>query len=106
MTRASFIDPRFVGLAVAMALATGVSHAAADTAVAYTCANGKVVVADFGVEKGRVLLTIGKHRVMLAQGRSGSGARYTNGKTTFWIKGNSARLIEAGHETTCHVTDD
>ncbi len=94
------------GAALALALTAGATHAAADTAVAYRCANGTLVIADFGVENGRVLLTIGKHRVMLAAVRAASGAKYTNGKTTFWTKGSSARLIDAGHETTCRITDD
>lgn len=101
MTRNSLI-----GAALALALGAGATHAAADTAVVYKCANGTLVIADFGVERGRVLLTIGKHRVMLARVKAASGAKYTNGKTTFWTKGDNARLLDAGRETTCRAADD
>jgi membrane-bound inhibitor of C-type lysozyme len=95
-----------VAATAAILLASAAPTAAADTAVAYSCTGGVLVVADFGVEAGRVLLTFGKRRVVLTRVRSGSGARYSNGKTIFWIKGREARLIDNGRETHCRATED
>lgn len=92
--------------AAALAAAAGYSPAAADTKVAYSCANGSILVADFGMSEGRVLLTFGHRRIVLSGVKAASGAKYTNDKTTFWTKDGTARLRDNGRETTCKVIEE
>lgn len=52
-----------------------------------------------------VMHRIGGHELMLPQGRSGSGARYTDGKRVFWIKGNEATFDNGdGVLKPCRIT--
>ncbi len=51
-------------------------------------------------------LRVGSRELVLPQGRAGSGARYTEGKTVFWNKGKEATLDTAnGILKQCQVTD-
>ena len=70
----------------------------------YTCEDTPVVIARF--LDSAVELRIGKRELVLPQGRSGSGARYTDGSMVFWIKGKSATLDTGdGVTKNCRVTD-
>lgn len=70
----------------------------------YTCEDAPAVIARFA--DGAVELRIGTRELMLPQGRSGSGARYTDGRFVFWIKGETATL-DTGDGVTkkCRITD-
>lgn len=92
--------------AAGIAALAGPPPATADTKVAYSCADGTVIVADFGMSEGRVALTRGRRRVALSPVQTGSGAKYTNDKTTFWTKGKEARLRDSGRETTCRIIEE
>ncbi|MBO6518844.1 MAG: MliC family protein [Rhodospirillales bacterium] len=70
----------------------------------YECDGTAPVVARF--LDGEVKLRIGVREVVLPQGRSGSGARYTDGKMVFWIKGRNATFDTGdGSQRKCRVTD-
>ena len=97
---------RFAVAACAFGVAAAAGSAAADTKVAYSCADGSVLIADFGMSEGRVALTYGRRRVALSPVRTGSGAKYTNDKTTFWTKGKEARLLDSGRQITCRVIEE
>lgn len=94
-------------LAALLAIFADLTSASADTKVAYSCDNGVVIVADFGMSEGRVALTYGKRRVALAPVPSSTGPRkYTNDKVTFWTDGKTARLSDSGKEIACKVIED
>lgn len=95
----------FVVTAALAALAAGPPRAAADTKVAYACTDGTIVVADFGMTRGRVLLTFKHRRVVLSPVEAAAGAKYTNDKTTFWTRDGAARLRDNGKETDCRVIE-
>src|SRR5262245_54322116 len=65
----------------------------------YTCPSGETFDVRFltpqGGREGALLLTRGKPAITLPRAPSGSGARYSDGYTTLWTKGNDA-LIESG----------
>jgi len=70
----------------------------------YTCDGSPPVVVRF--LENALDLRIGENEMQLAQGRSGSGARYTDGRVVFWIKGKSATLDTGdGRIRQCRVTD-
>ena len=92
--------------AAIIAAVAGLSPAAADTKVAYSCSDGTVIIADFGMSEGRVALTYGSRRVALAPVKTASGAEYTNDKTTFSIQGKVARLRESSREITCRIIEE
>ncbi len=56
----------------------------------YTCSETLRFTARF--EPERAVLSFPDRELRLPQVVSGSGARYSDGKTTFWIKGDSASL--------------
>jgi len=98
---------RFALAACAALFATAAGLApAADTKVAYSCSNGAVIVADFGMSEGRVALTYGNRRVALSPVKTETGAKYTNDKTTFWTQGKDARLLDSGRQTTCRIIEE
>lgn len=69
----------------------------------YTCDGMPRVIARFAAEA--VELRIGGHELILPQGRSGSGARYTDGKRVFWIKGTEATFDNRdGDLKPCRIT--
>ncbi|MBO9541192.1 MliC family protein [bacterium] len=49
------------------------------------------------------VLRLSDREVRLPQVVSGSGARYSDGKTTFWTKGDTARLEVDGHAFECNL---
>jgi membrane-bound inhibitor of C-type lysozyme len=61
---------------------------AAQPAVVFRCEGGAELRAVF--EDGRVRLAFPGHRVELPRAISGSGARYSDGRLTFWNKGREA----------------
>jgi membrane-bound inhibitor of C-type lysozyme len=67
---------------------------------AYTCGDGSVVsvryyaLSDGSLRFARLRMQGGKE-LTLPQLISGSGARYSDGHTTFWIVGNRATLSES-----------
>ena len=70
----------------------------------YTCGGmASPLIARF--QKRSVQLRGEQQWVVVPQGRSGSGARYTNGTVLFWIKGQNAQY-DAGDGVirTCRVT--
>ena len=73
------------------------------TGVIYRCDDGTTMTASFMNSTNEVLITAGGRTFRLPQARSGSGARYTDGRVLFWIKGDDARLEAAGRSTNCHV---
>jgi membrane-bound inhibitor of C-type lysozyme len=60
-------------------------------AVTFRCEEGKTLVVFFGEsgEHAQILFPDGKE-LTLHRAISGSGARYSDGKTTFWTKGQGA----------------
>ncbi len=54
----------------------------------------------------RVVLTYGEREVVLPQAVSASGARYSDGRVTFWNKGTEATLEMNGTTTTCREVRD
>lgn len=96
----------FAACAAVTALVSGSQPAAADTKIAYSCSDGTVIIADFGMSEGRVALTHGTRRVALAPVKAASGAKYTNDKTTFWTQGKDARLRDNGREITCRIIEE
>lgn len=69
----------------------------------YNCEDAPVVIARF--LENALELRIGTRELVFPQGRSGSGARYTDGSMVFWIKGRDATLDTGdGVPKKCHVT--
>jgi membrane-bound inhibitor of C-type lysozyme len=77
-----------VGISVVLGALAGCAH---DHRVLYRCENGERVLADFRGEEARIILERGD-RLTLRLAASASGARYTDGTTTFWTKGREAFL--------------
>jgi len=70
-------------------------------AYTYTCSETFRFTARFEAEAA--VLTLPDRELRLPQVVSGSGARYSDGKTTFWIKGDSASLeIDGMSYPDCH----
>jgi membrane-bound inhibitor of C-type lysozyme len=67
-------------------------------AVTFRCEEGKTLVVFFSEsgEHAQILFSDGKELV-LHRAISGSGARYIDGKTTFWTKGQGAFLEVDGN---------
>ena len=61
---------------------------------AFDCSDGSYVVARFEGQE-RLWLFLPGRTLDLPRARSGSGARYSDGATTFWIKGHEATLETA-----------
>lgn len=70
------------------------------TNVQYACSEGKTIQATYFNNTVELQLSDGRN-LLLMQGISGSGVRYTNNdeSITFWNKGNTA-FIEEGQEET------
>ncbi|MGH6612525.1 MAG: MliC family protein [Burkholderiaceae bacterium] len=58
----------------------------------YACADGKTLFARFTQDPQRVNLKHGNRSWRLPIARSGSGARYSNGRVTFWEHQGEATL--------------
>ena len=72
--------------------------------IVYTCEGTVPLLAQF--QDSAVQLIIGKRTMVLPQARSGSGARFSDGKVLFWIKGQEA-VFDSGDVVarSCRVTD-
>ena len=72
--------------------------------IVYTCVGTVPLLAQF--QDSAVQLIIGKRTIVLPQARSGSGARFFDGKVLFWIKGQEAVFDSGdGVARSCRVTD-
>jgi membrane-bound inhibitor of C-type lysozyme len=72
----------------------------------FLCEDGRRAEASFTRDPDQVALAFDGRRLTLPQGVSASGARYTDGLTTFWNKGRSATLVlPDGSSTTCEQTE-
>ena len=60
--------------------------------LSFRCPNGQTVMARFEPQDQFVLVRFAGRDLRLPHVISGSGARYSDGKTTFWNKGNSALM--------------
>lgn len=81
--------------AVAVALALSCSQANVETErkwLSFRCPDGQTVMARFEPQDQFVSMRFAGRELRLPHVISGSGARYSDGKTTFWNKGNSALM--------------
>lgn len=68
----------------------------------YDCRDNGGVAVDYTPETATV--TVGGRTYALPRAVSGSGARYTDGRTLIWDKGGEARLeIEGGTPDSCRI---
>jgi putative lipoprotein len=63
--------------------------------LSFRCPDGQTVLARFEPNDDFVNVRFGDRQYRLPHAMSGSGARYSDGVTTFWNKGRSA-LIQVG----------
>jgi len=82
---------------VAVALAVMLSCSQADVEaepnwLSFRCRDGQTVMAQFEPQDQFVSVHFAGREMRLPHVISGSGARYSDGKTTFWNKGNSALM--------------
>jgi membrane-bound inhibitor of C-type lysozyme len=68
----------------------------ANREVAFQCAGGKEFVAVFEADLDSVVVDIGSQRLRLPHVPAASGAKYSDGTTTFWAKGDQVLLEGAG----------
>ena len=90
----------------AAAAAAAAGCAAPETAdpirAIYDCRDNGAVVVDYTPETARV--TVGGRTWTLPRAISGSGARYTDGRTLIWDKGGDARLeVEGAAADSCRA---
>lgn len=81
--------------------AKGVTRPAPATAVSegyarYRCAGGEEIGVTFQAGGERALLERGGRSELLRRVVSASGAKYSDGKTTFWTKGDTAMVESTG----------
>jgi membrane-bound inhibitor of C-type lysozyme len=68
----------------------------------FACEDGRQIEAAFHTrEPQRVVLTLGRRNIELPLAPSASGARYSDGVTTFWNKGDQATFAWANGSTSC-----
>jgi membrane-bound inhibitor of C-type lysozyme len=60
--------------------------------LSFRCPDGQTVMAQFQPQDQFVSVRFAGRELRLPHVISGSGARYSDGKTTFWNKGNSALM--------------
>ena len=71
---------------------------------AFLCEDGRdLVVTFYTADPVRVVIVAGRRRIELPQALSASGARYSDGVTTFWNKGDQALFEWANGATHCRV---
>jgi len=68
--------------------------AASHKVFVYQCEGGQSFTVEFADHATSVLFTLHGKTLKLPQTVSGSGARYSDGHTTLWIKGNTAFVME------------
>lgn len=64
--------------------------------VRYRCADGQVIGVTFQHRGKRALVEAGGWSHLLPQVPAASGAKYSDGKVTFWNKGSTAFMEEGG----------
>lgn len=64
--------------------------------VAFRCQGGEQFVAVFEPDLDSVVISMQRERIRLPQLQAASGARYGDGGTTFWSKGDEALLERPG----------
>jgi membrane-bound inhibitor of C-type lysozyme len=69
-------------------------HAAANKTFVYQCEGGQSFTVQFIDDAKLALFTLNGKTLKLPQAISGSGARYSDGHTTLWIKGDGAFVME------------
>ena len=62
----------------------------------FRCMDGVRIVARFDADQGTVALTRAGRTISLPQQRSGSGIRYSDGRTSFWGKGDDMTFEAPG----------
>jgi membrane-bound inhibitor of C-type lysozyme len=67
------------------------------TAVVFECPDGETIEASFDTPEEAVVTLPGQEAQTLPITEAASGARYSDGKTTFWNKGNEA-MVEVDGE--------
>ncbi|HOL49724.1 MAG TPA: MliC family protein [bacterium] len=73
----------------------------------YVREDGKKMHVTFVKNPAQAILNLGKGNVLhLKQVVSGSGSRYSDGKTEFWIKGDQATLTISGKVIKCWVENN
>ena len=71
---------------------------------AFRCEDGRDLdVAFYTADPARVVIVAGRRTIELPQAASASGARYSDGVTTFWNKGDSAVFEWANGSTQCRA---
>lgn len=91
-------------LAIALATSCARTDAPPDPAIVarYDCDRNGGIVVEYSPETARV--TVGGKSYDLPRAVSGSGARYTDGRTLIWDKGGDAFLeIEGGRRDDCRI---
>jgi len=68
--------------------------AAANQTFVYQCEGGQSFTVEFVDNAKFALFTLNGMTLKLPQAISGSGARYSDGHTTLWIKGDGAFVME------------
>jgi membrane-bound inhibitor of C-type lysozyme len=84
-----------VALAASVLAACSHSTAGTDKWLSFHCPDGQTVMARFDPRDEFVDVRFAGNEYRLPHTISGSGARYSDGTTTFWNKGRSA-LIQSG----------
>ena len=85
-----------------VAAACGKRAAPRGVPIAYHCADGTELTAAFTTQRPlEADLTLGGKEYRLPRTPSGSGARFSDGKTVFWTKGNDAKLEIEGRAVSC-----
>jgi membrane-bound inhibitor of C-type lysozyme len=67
---------------------------AAHQPLIYQCGGGQSFTVEFIDHAKSALFTLNGKTLKLPQAMSGSGARYSDGHTTLWIKGDGAFVME------------
>ncbi len=64
----------------------------------YQCDEGKTLWVEFDTRGEMVMLTIGRRWIYLPKVSSASGAKYSDGNSVFWLKGEVATIeIDKGN---------
>jgi membrane-bound inhibitor of C-type lysozyme len=74
------------------------SEGAGQIAVTFACADDVAIDAVFDNASDNVILTMNDETLTLPHVESGSGAKYSDGTTTFWTKGDEA-FVQVNDET-------
>lgn len=91
--------PILVTTTCAMLLAACNATGRTDNAAAeqtWLCSDGEIFAASYDREHDRMSLDYGGVILILDRVPAGSGAKYSNGETTFWSKGDQALIMRGG----------